>query len=269
MRKSPWVIILGIVFLAGIYFFVAPLPGGLSIAQATPRMGNNCAACHTTRGSSKTSTSSFDLDKCDGFSSTGRNPYFILETGYQMIFEGREKRHNAQLTITVLNETRIIHIIIAGTPADVETRVVEERLTHDGVLAELSRNYFSICNRTNSVFYFGEAVESYDPDGTTVISTEGSWEAGISGAQPGVIMPGTVLLGGKYFQEIAPGVAMDRAEIVSLSEIVNTPEQTFTDCLKTAETSPLVRGKEFKYYARDVGLVRDGNLKLKQHGFLP
>jgi hypothetical protein len=71
----------------------------------------------------------------------------------------------------------------------------------------------------------------------------------------------------KYHQEIAPGVALDRAEVVSLTETIRTPAGEFKNCLKTEETTPLEPGvREFKYYARGVGLVQDGALKLVRYG---
>jgi hypothetical protein len=199
-------------------------------------------------------TRDFMLRKCEGFSSTGsNNPFFILEPGYRLIYEGEEEGELVHLTITVLNETKTIE--------GIETRVVKERETHNGELAEISRNYFAICNRNNSVFYFGEDVDIYENG--VIVSHEGSWQHGTNSARAGVVMPGIVLLGARYFQEIAPEVAMDRAEIVSLSEVVETPAGTFKRCLKTRETTPLEPGtEEFKWYAPGVGLVQDGEVKL-------
>src|SRR3990172_9846526 len=198
-------------------------------------------------------TDSFMLEECDGFSNTGSNPFFILEPGYQLILEGEEGEVEMHLTITVLNKTKTID--------GIKTRVVEERETHDGVLVEVSRNYFAICNRDNSVVYFGEDVDFYE-DGV-IVGHEGSWRAGVNGARAGIIMPGIQLLGARYMQEVAPGVALDRAETESIIEVVETPAGTFENCLKTRETTPLEPGAVgFKFYAPDIGLVQDGVLKL-------
>jgi hypothetical protein len=200
-------------------------------------------------------THTFMLEECEGFSSTGQNPFFILEPGYQLIFDGAEDGQHLHLTITVLNETQTID--------GIETRVVEERETQNGELAEVSRNYFALCNRTNSVVYFGEDVDFYENG--VIVSHEGAWRAGVKGARAGIVMPGTVFLGARYYQEIAPEVALDRAEIVSLSEVVQTPAGTFEKCLKTRETTPLEPGtEEFKWYAPGVGLVQDGDVKLER-----
>ena len=157
----------------------------------------------------------------------------------------------------MLDETRRI--------AGVETRVVEERETKDGHLVEVSRNYFAMSKRTNDVFYFGEDVDMYKND--KIASHEGSWLAGVKGAAFGLMMPGRPLLGARYQQEIAPGLAMDRAEVVSLAETLTTPAGAFTNVLRTTETTPLEAGtREDKLYAWGIGLVQDGSFKLTKYG---
>jgi hypothetical protein len=208
---------------------------------------------------SKEFTTDFMPEECNGFSSTGRNPFFVLEPGYQLVLAGIEQKAAVDLTITVLNQTKTVD--------GVETRVVEEREVHDGQLVEVSRNYFVICNRNNSVFYFGEDVDIFENGG---VSHEGSWLAGQNGARAGIVMPGVILLGARYFQEIAPDVAMDRAEIVSMTAVVETAAGTFENCLETLETTPLEKNsKEAKFYARDIGLIQDGTLTLTQFGTVP
>lgn len=186
-------------------------------------------------------TTSFLEEKAD-LTSTGRNPYFILDPGYFSVLEKGEE----QLTITVLHETKKVD--------GVECRVVEEKETEGGKVKEKSRNYFAISKRTNSVFYFGEDVG-------------GAWLSGEKGAKFGLMMPGTLLLKAKYYQEIAPGVAMDRAEILSMTETVITPAGTFKHCLKIKETTPLdANENEHKFYAPGIGLVQEGELKLVKYG---
>lgn len=201
-------------------------------------------------------TEEFGLDRCT-FASQGRHTYFILEPGYQLVFEGREDGDRVGLTSTVLADTK--------TVAGVQTRIVEERHTRNNELIEVSRNYFAICTQTNSVIYFGEDVDNYENG--AVVNHDGSWLAGRNGAKAGVMMPGIVLLGARYYQEIAPGVALDRAEIESISEVVRTPAGRFERCLKTEETTPLEpTAEDVKLYAPGVGLVEDGALKLVRYG---
>lgn len=197
-------------------------------------------------------TRNFMAGQCDGFSSTGRNPYFVLDPGFRLVLAGSEDGVRKRVAITVLDET----LMVDG----VETRVVLERETEDGEVVEISRNYFAICNRTNTVFYFGEDVDIYENG--VIVGHDGSWRAGVNGARAGIIMPGTVLVGARYYQEIAPGVAEDRAEIVSVTAQVDTPAGPFDRCLKTRETTPLEPGVSLKWYAPGVGLIVDGALRL-------
>ena len=203
-------------------------------------------------------TESFRTEECT-FSSTGRNPFFILEPNYQLVLAGGEGGEAAQVTITVLNETREVN----GT----ETRVVEERETIGGELVEISRNFFAICEETNSIFYFGEEVDDYE-DGN-IISHGGAWLAGEDANRAGIIMPGTMLMGARYYQEIAPNVAVDRAQIVGMGEVVQTPAGEFSDTLITRETNPLEPDvAELKYYAAGIGLIQEEDLMLQQYGFI-
>jgi hypothetical protein len=183
----------------------------------------------------------FASEKAD-LIATGRNPYFILEPGYVLVL----KNGDEQLTITVKEETKKVD--------GVECRVVEEKETKGEKVVELSNNYFVISKRTNSVYYFGEDVG-------------GAWLSGEKGAKFGLMMPGLPLVGAKYYQEFAPKVAMDRAEIVSVNETVKTPAGEFKNCLKVMDSTPLEPGKkEYKYYAPGIGLVQEGSLLLVKRG---
>jgi hypothetical protein len=184
--------------------------------------------------------------------SSGRNPYFILEPGYRLTLEHGDER----LVITVLGETKVVD--------GVETRVVEERESKKDALVEVSRNYYAISKRTNSVYYFGEDTDIYKNGKVT--SHEGSWLAGVNGARFGLMMPGTLLLGGRYYEEIAPGVAMDRGQIMSVNGTMTVPAGSFTNVLRVEETTALNRReREYKLYAPGVGLLRDEDLRLVRH----
>ena len=83
------------------------------------------------------------------------------------------------------------------------------------------------------------------------------------------MMPGTIQLGYKYYQEIAPNIAMDRAEILNDNEMLETPADTFTKCLKVEETTPLEPDTiEYKIYAPGIGLIKDEELLLTHYGFI-
>ena len=117
------------------------------------------------------------------------------------------------------------------------------------------------CVETNDVFYFGEDVDIFE-DGL-VVRHDGSWEAGKSGAQPGIVIPARFLLGSRYFQEQALPVAADRSEHVGMRLDVTAAGRTFHHCVSVTETSPLEPGQEeSKVYCPGVGLVKDDTLTL-------
>ncbi|MBI3850850.1 MAG: hypothetical protein HY298_11330 [Verrucomicrobia bacterium] len=207
-------------------------------------------------GSKEKFTDTFTVDKAE-LASVGTNRFFVLAPGFQLVLEGKEKGKPAMLTITVLNDTKLVD--------GVETRVVEEKETVNGQPVETSRNYFAISRRTGDVFYFGEDVDMYK--GGKVTSHDGAWLSGVNDAHFGLAIPGTPRLGARYYQELAPKVAMDRAEIVSLTETFTTLAGKFENCLKTEETSALESAREKKIYAPGIGLIYDGGLKLSKYGY--
>ncbi len=183
----------------------------------------------------------------------GSNPYFILTPGYRLSFAHGKTTD----TVTVLDETRRID--------GVEARVVEDRETKNGQLVEVTRDYYAIDSLTNDVYYMGEDVNVYKNG--KVAGHQGSWLSGARGAKFGLMMPGRPKVGQRFYQEQAPGVAMDRAEIVSDKETLQTPAGTFTDCIRVRETNPLEKGTtDHKWYASSVGPVKDGEMLLVKYG---
>lgn len=201
---------------------------------------------------------SFDVDM-RALATDGEGTYFVLQPGFQLVLGDGEAGKGDRLVITVLGETRDVGGVL--------TRVVEERETSGGKPTEVSRNYFAIDPRTHDVFYFGEDVDSYKHG--KVSSHDGGWHHGSNGARFGLIMPGTPVVGSRYYQEQAPGVAMDRAEVMSVDERAVTRAGAFEHCLVTRETSPLEPlARERKLYAPGIGLIREGSLSLVSHGYV-
>ena len=193
----------------------------------------------------------FTPDKAN-LSDTGRNMHFILEAGYTLNFSHGKNT----LVITVLDETKIVD--------GVKTRVVEERERQDGRLTEVSRNYFAIDRSTGDVYYFGEDVDTYKQG--KIAGHEGVWLSGVGGARFGLMMPGKPKAGDRFYQEIAPDAAMDRAEIVGVSDKVETTAGTFRDCVHFRESSAIEKGVDHKWFAPGVGLIKDGDLLLVKIG---
>lgn len=217
-------------------------------------------------------TTDFDLTACT-FAVTGGNAYFTLDTDVGPMnpirLEGEEDKELVQVEITVLNETMPVTLdeLNLGT---VVTRIIEEREWVDGELIEVSRNYFARCEETNAIYYFGEDVEiyEYDDEGDLVDiitgAEAGAWLAGELAEDeesinlPGLIMPGTFVLGARYYQEVAPEVALDRAEHIEMGLEVETPADTFFNCVKILEKTPLeANSKDIKIYAPGAGLIVD------------
>ena len=225
------------------------IPAGLAVAGVLV----STAACSQEQNGAW--QDKFDIASCK-LLSTGTAPYFVMEPGYQTILESDDTK----LQITVLDETKTVD--------GVETRIIEEREWKDGKLYEVSKNYFAMCEQTKDVFYFGEDVDFYE-DGK-VVKHDGSWLAGVDGNKAGLMMSGSPKVGMKYMQEVAPDIAMDRAEIISLDEVCDTPAGKFAKCMKVKEGTALnVLETEYKYHAPAIGLVADESLRLTKFGNLP
>jgi hypothetical protein len=159
----------------------------------------------------------FDVDK-GNLVSSGKNPCFVLVPGFEL------RDDDTTLIITVLKDTKLVD--------GVETRVVEEREEKDGKPAEISRNYFAIDKTDHSVYYFGEDVDDYKAG--KLAGHGGAWLAGVNGATFGLFMPGDPKVGAKFYQEQAPGTAMDRCEVVAVNEEFTTPAGKFKNCPSTS-----------------------------------
>lgn len=209
-------------------------------------------------------TTDFRLEDCK-FKTQGDNPYFPLRAGNQLVLEEEDEGEVARVEITVLNEFEKLFVPGLGW---VTTRVVQEVETVDEELVEISRNFFAVCSNTNDVVYFGEDVDIFHEDGS--VTHEGAWRAGQPDAdglaQPGLIMPGTWLLGARYFQEIADGIALDRAEHVEMGLEIETEAGTFQNCVRIVETTPLEPTAESeKVYCPGIGLVNDSGAELVEY----
>jgi hypothetical protein len=148
--------------------------------------------------------------------------------------------------VTVTSKTKLI-------ANGITARVVRDVVTEDGERVEVTDDWYAQ-DCAGNVWYLGEKTAEYE-DGK-VVSREGSWEAGVGGAQPGVVMPANPTPGTTYRQEHLAGEAEDAGEIFSLDEQVGVPAGHFGDVVMTKDTTPLhPRVLEYKFYARGVGPV--------------
>jgi hypothetical protein len=198
--------------------------------------------------------SQFEVDK-NNLVTHGKNDYFILEPEYQIILEGPDEK----VMITVLEKTKMVD--------GVKTRVVEEREFSNGELSEISYNYFAIDKTTKAVYYFGEDVDIYENG--KIVRHEGEWLSGVDRARFGLMMPSVPTIGFAHYQEIAPGKALDRGDIVSLTETLKTPAGEFRNCLKVLETSGMDSNEHgYKIYAKGVGMIQDEDMLLVKYGYI-
>jgi len=187
----------------------------------------------------------------DDFVEVIDSSYFPLTPGTTFVYEGESEGETIRDEIFVTNETR--------TVMGVNTTVVRDREFADGELTEETFDWYAQ-DRDGNVWYFGEDSREYENG--EVVSTAGSWEAGLDGAQPGIIMKGNPQVGGTYRQEYLAGEAEDMAEVISLNESVSVAYGSFENCLKTKEWTPLEPGiEENKYYVTGTGLVLEMTVK--------
>ena len=174
------------------------------------------------------------------------NPYFPLEPGTTFIYRGETDGAPTRNVTSVTYDTKVI--------LGVTTIVVHDQAFEEGVLVEDTYDWFAQ-DVDGNVWYFGEDTKELDEDGN-VISTEGSWEAGVDGAQPGIIMLADPKKGDRYQQEFLPGVAEDMAQVLGYKKSLCVSYGCFKDVLQIKEWSPLDPGVvEHKYYAEDVGFI--------------
>lgn len=180
------------------------------------------------------------------------NPYFPKEAGKKYIYEGETPDGLEHVEEQRLSTTKTIMGIVC---IEVE---VKEYL--DGQLTERTIDWYAQDN-SGTVWYFGETVDNYNSDGT-VSDHEGSWEAGVDDAKPGIIMPANPQVGTKYREEYLFGEAEDQAEIIGTGLTVTIPLGTYTKCIQTKNWTELEPDViENKYYAPGIGLIKEVDLE--------
>jgi len=185
------------------------------------------------------------LDPAD-FTSQIDHPFFPMRPGSTWVYKETDPDGTMlRVEVTVTGRTKTI--------MGVEARVVHDVVTAGGKLKEDTFDWYAQ-DRAGNLWYLGEDTKEYE-DGK-VSSTKGSWEAGVDGAQAGILLPADPQVGMAYRQEYYQGEAEDRARVVSVDERVDVPYGSFDSVLKTEDTTPLEPDLvEHKYYAKDIGLV--------------
>ena len=174
------------------------------------------------------------------------HPFWPMAAGSTWTYRETDAEGSEQeVVVTVLPETKEILGITAT--------VVHDVVTADGETVEDTLDWYAQ-DAIGSLWYLGEDTKEYENG--EVVSTEGSWEAGVDGAQAGIILPADPQVGMTYRQEYYAGQAEDAAEVTALDSHAVVPFGTFDGCLQTRDFTPLDPGvEEQKVYARGVGPV--------------
>jgi len=211
-----------------------------------------CSSSSGPRASTSTTNAYRPTIRAADFSAEVDNPWFPLEPGTVTVSVGTKDGKRARDVVTVTRRTKVID----GVP----TRVVQDRLYLDGVLAESTTDYYTQ-DKTGTVWYFGEDTATLDADGK-VIDREGTWHSGVDGAQPGVFMQAHPTRGHTFRQEYYPGHAEDHYAVVDLSTPIRVPAGAYPSAMLTKEWTPLEPDVlDHKYYVRGIGEVREVSVR--------
>jgi hypothetical protein len=196
------------------------------------------AGCSNSSSSQEQKAYTPHIDPAD-FTTKIDNEYFPMKPGTTFLYEGGTERGE----MTVTSDTKNV--------MGVECVVIDHKEWDGGKLIERTRDWFAQDDK-GTVWYFGEETKEFENG--EVVSTKGSWEAGVDGAKPGIIMQADPKVGQSYYQEYYPGEAMDKASVLSSEASVTVPYGSFDEVLETKEWTPLQPGlSEKKYYVRGVG----------------
>lgn len=187
-----------------------------------------------------------DLDPA-GFTADIDNPWWPMEPGTRWTYrEIDEEGEELKVVVVVTTETREI-------ANGITARVVRDTVTMDGEIVEDTFDWYAQDDQGN-VWYLGEDTAEFE-DGE-IVTRSGSFEAGVDGALPGIVMPADPRPGLRYRQEYAAGEAEDNGEILALDQMVEVPYDQFDGALLTADSDALEPDVlEYKLYVRDIGPV--------------
>jgi hypothetical protein len=187
-----------------------------------------------------------EIDPAD-FTTKIDNPYWPMTPSSRWVYSETDSEGTRQrVVVTVTDRTKQI-------ANGVEARVVHDVVTEGGQPVEVTDDWYAQDSAGN-IWYMGEDTAEYENG--KVVSRKGSFEAGVDGAQPGIIMPADPQVGMTFRQEYYAGEAEDQGEIVLLGQQAEVPAGHYVDVVMTKDTNPLEpKVLEFKFYAPDVGPV--------------
>jgi hypothetical protein len=231
----------------------AAAAAALSLAPALAACGSSGAGSKQASAPSSSTTARIDPAN---FVSRVDNPWYPLKPGSTYRYRGTKDGKPAIDVMTVTHRTKKI----LGVP----NVAVSDKLYLNGKLEETTIDWYTQ-DRQGNVWYFGERTAELDDKGR-VVSREGSWQAGVDGAQPGIFMPAHPTVGQTFRQEYYKGHAEDHFTIASLSASVHVPYTSSSRAMRTTERTPLEPNVlDTKYYVRGIGTVQELQLKGPGH----
>jgi len=186
-----------------------------------------------------------DVPPPSEFVATVDNPYMPWIPGTKWVFEGISDGTHERNVVVVTDRTKVV--------MGVTTTVVHDQVFSGGELAEDTMDWYAQDSAGN-VWYFGEDTAEYKNGSVT--STAGTWEAGVDGAQPGVVMLAQPTVGESYHQEFRKGEAEDVGKVIAIDDTVTVPYGPLDRVVVTQDTTPLEpQILEHKFFAPGVGVV--------------
>lgn len=199
--------------------------------------------CNSSKRTGPTYESGFDPLNFSGDPVT--NPLLPMTPGVIYTYEVETEDGTETIVVEVMPSTR--------TVAGVVATVLRDRVYLEGELIEDTYDWYAQ-DVDGNVWYLGE--DSKEMEGGQVVSTAGSWETGVDGAQPGIMMwaDPTAHIGEDYRQEYYKSKAEDWARVISANHTVTVAYGSFNGCLLTEEWNALERNStEEKYYCPGIG----------------
>jgi hypothetical protein len=180
------------------------------------------------------------------------NPWFPLLPGTVLVYHGQKDGKPARDVLTVTHSHRMV--------LGINTTVINDRLYENGQLAERTTDWYAQ-DKSGNVWYLGESTATLDVHGK-ILSTKGTWLAGVNGADAGIYIPGNPKPGEAARQEYYKGQAEDQFKVLSLAAAVTSPAVSSRSALETQETTRLEPGTvDHKFYVRGIGTVLEVTVK--------
>jgi hypothetical protein len=220
--------------------------GGSGSSSGTQAAGGGTTATAPAMTSLPVDGKPSPIDPSD-FTTEFQNPYWPMKPGSQWVFRETDAEGSvSRVVVTVLDETKVI-------ANGVEARIVHDQVSEGGQVKENTYDWYAQ-DAYGNLWYLGEDTTEYENGKPT--TKEGSWEAGVDGALPGIIMPADPWVGTTYREEFYKGHAEDGTSIISTDALAKVPFGRFELGVQTRNFSGIESDViEEKIYAQGVGVV--------------